>query len=170
MLGIFIGILETTPVRKDCKSVNGDAAWTIFEISGGAAVTIDGGVAHWTGGGWGNAGMFQKIDVEENVEYQVNMDVSGSGLSDCWFEIFIGTEQPQNGVDYSSGGILIAINTWEGCGGEAFSGQLTDVACVGNGGTFSWTEPGEAYFVIKSGGANLGADGITVDNISIREL
>lgn len=147
-----------------------DEFWTVFEISGGTTAEIVDGTAKWTGGGWGNAGLYQKIEIEAGVEYQVDMDVAGSGMSDCWFEIYIGTQEPQPGVDYTNGGILMAINTWEGCGTEAFSGTLTSVACVGDGGAFSWPESGEAFFVIKSGGADLGADGITIDNIAIREL
>lgn len=147
-----------------------DASWTVLEISPGVEVNIANGEAAWSGGSWGNAAIFQKIEVEADKEYQINMDVRGGGLSDCWFEVFIGTLQPQQGVDYSDGGIQIGMSTWEGCGVDDFMGALTDVACVGNGGAFSWSSPGEAYIVIKSGGANMGDQGVTIDNIAIRSL
>ncbi len=147
-----------------------DEAWTILNISPGVEVAIANGEASWSGGSWGNAAIFQKIDVEANKEYQINMDVRGGGLSDCWFEVFIGTLQPQQNVDYSDGGIQIGMSTWEGCGTDEFMGQLTDVACVGNGGAFTWAVPGEAFVVIKSGGANMGSLGVTIDNIAIRSL
>lgn len=151
-------------------SLDGADAWTIFTIGAGVDVAFDGGVASWTGGSWGNAGIYQQIEIEADKEYQINMDITGGGMADCWFEIFIGQIQPQDGVDYSDGGILMAINTWEGCGSEDYEGLLTDVACVGNGGSFTWSEPGTAFFVIKSGGADLGPNGVTVDNIAIRSL
>lgn len=171
-------ITETIVIENDFQgndlikngSLESEDFWTVFSISPGITAEISEGVATWNGGSWGNAGIYQTIDIEAGVEYQVNMDVAGGGLSDCWFEIFIGSVQPQDGVDYSSGGILMAINTWEGCGTDDFVGQLSDIACVGEGGVFSWDESGQAFFVIKSGGANLGTNGITVDNISIREL
>lgn len=147
-----------------------DEGWTILNISPGVEVEIANGVASWSGGSWGNAAIFQKIEIEADKEYQINMDMSGGGLSDCWFETFIGTLQPQQNVDYSDGGIQIGMSTWEGCGADDFMGQLTDVACVGNGGAFTWSTPGEAYLVIKSGGANMGDQGVTIDNIAIRSL
>lgn len=151
-------------------SLDGDDAWTIFQIGAGVDVAIDGGVATWTGGSWGNAGLYQQVEIEADKEYQINMDISGGGMADCWFEIYVGQIQPQDGVDYTDGGILMALNTWEGCGSEDYDGLLTDVACVGSGGSFTWSEPGTAFFVIKSGGADLGPNGVTIDNIAIRSL
>jgi len=150
-------------------TLDGDNAWTILQINTGAEVVIANGEASWSGGSWGNAAIYQQVEVEANKEYQINMDISGGGLSDCWFEVYVGTVEPVQGVDYSDGGILIGLSTWEGCGTEAFSGLLTDVACVGDGGAFTWPEDSVAYFVIKSGGANLG-DGVTIDNIAVRSL
>ena len=149
---------------------DGIEGWTIFQISGGVELGVDGGQASWTGGAWGNAGIYQQVEVEANKEYTISLDVSGSGMSECWFEVYMGTVMPQENVDYSSGGILIGLNTWEGCGAEEFSGQLIDLACVGDGATFTWEESQTAYFVIKSGGADLGVDGVTIDNIAVRSL
>lgn len=171
-------ISETIVIAQDFQGpdlienggLDTDDAWTVLEISPGVEVEIANGEASWSGGSWGNAAIFQKIEVEADKEYQINMDVRGGGLSDCWFEVFIGTLQPQQNVDYSDGGIQIGLSTWEGCGVEDFMGQLTDVACVGNGGSFSWSSPGEAFVVIKSGGANMGDQGVTIDNIAIRSL
>jgi len=171
-------IVETIVIEQDFAGPdlieNGgfdtDASWTILGISPGVDIDISNGEASWSGGSWGNAAIYQKIDVEADKEYQINMDVRGGGLTDCWFEVFIGTVQPQQGVDYSDGGIQIGLSTWEGCGVEEFSGTLVDVACVGTGGAFTWSTPGEAFIVIKSGGANMGDQGVTIDNIAIRSL
>lgn len=151
-------------------SLDGEDFWTVFQINNGANVEFADGKATWTGGGWGHVGIYQQVEVEANKEYQINMDISGSGMSDCWFEVYVGKVVPQPGVDYTDGGIKLGINTWEGCGIEAFEGQITDIACTGDGGSFTWTESGVAYFVIRSGGADLGAEGVTIDNIAIRSI
>ena len=171
-------VVETIVIDQDFQGpdlvqnggLDTDEFWTILNISPGVEVVIENGEASWSGGSWGNAAIFQAIEVEAGKEYQINMDVRGGGLSDCWFEVFIGTLQPQQAVDYSDGGIQIGLSTWEGCGVEEFMGQLTDVACVGNGGAFSWPESANAFVVIKSGGANMGSQGVTIDNIAIRSL
>jgi len=144
--------------------------WTVFEIGPGAAAEISNGTASWQGGSWGNAGIFQEIDIEASKEYEISMNVSGSGMSDSWFEVYVGKVRPEANVDYSDGGILMALNTWDGCGNEEFSGQLSALICVGEGGAFSWPEAGLGYFVIKCGGADLGATGVTIDDVAIRSL
>ena len=151
-------------------SMDGDANWTVFQITNGAEVTFANGKATWTGGGWGHVGIYQQVEIEANKEYQINMDISGSGMSDCWFEVYVGTVAPQPFVDYTDGGIRLGINTWEGCGKEPFVGQMTDIACTGDGGSFSWPTSGLAYFVIRSGGVDLGAEGVSIDNVAIRSL
>ena len=151
-------------------SLDGADFWNVLEISGGATVIFKDGSATWTGGAWGHVGIYQLIEVEADKEYQINMDVSGSGMSDCWFEVYVGQAVPQAGVDYTDGGIRLGLNTWDGCGGEAFEGQLTDIACVGDGGSFSWAASGSAYIVIRSGGVDLGAEGVSIDNVAIRSL
>lgn len=173
-----VSITETIVIEQDFGGpdlienggLDTDESWTVLQISPGVEVEIANGEASWSGGSWGNAAIYQKIDIEADKEYQINMDVRGGGLSDCWFEVFIGTLEPQQGVDYSDGGIQIGMSTWEGCGADDFMGSLTDVACVGNGGAFTWATPGEAFVVIKSGGANMGDQGVIIDNIAIRSL
>lgn len=149
-----------------------DSSWSILPISGGVDVTFQNGTAVWSGGGWGHIGLYQVIDVEANTTYQIQMDVAGSGMSDCWFEVYVGTAIPTEGVDYTDGGIRLGLNTWDGCGSEAFEGPLTALSCSNGGGdgTFEFQDDVKAYLVIRSGGANLGTDGVTVDNITIREL
>ncbi len=151
-------------------SMDGDDEWTVFQINNGADVEFADGKATWTGGGWGHVGIYQEVEVEANKEYQINMDISGSGMSDCWFEVYVGKVVPMPFVDYTDGGIKLGINTWEGCGGEEFVGQLTDIACTGDGGSFTWTESGTAYFVIRSGGVDLGTEGVSIDNVAIRSI
>jgi hypothetical protein len=177
------GTAETTQIISIAEDIIGpnliengeldnDSEWTILPISGGAEVTFQNGTAIWTGGGWGHVGIYQLIEVEANTTYQIQMDVAGSGMSDCWFEVYVGKVMPMDGVDYTDGGIRLGLNTWDGCGSDPFEGPLIALSCSNGGGdgTFEFPNPESVYLVIRSGGADLGAEGVTVDNISIRAL
>lgn len=151
-------------------SVDDASSWTLLPISGGVEVLFENGKAIWTGGGWGHAGIYQSLEIEGGKTYQIEMNVSGSGMSDCWFEVYIGEAMPTAGVDYNDGGIRLGLNTWDGCGAEAFDGPLSLLSCSASGGdgTFSYESEGEVYLVIRSGGASLGDDGVSIDDITIR--
>jgi len=58
------------------------------------------------------------------------------------------------------------------CGSDPFDGPLTALSCSNGGGdgTFSFPNEVTAYLVIRSGGANLGDAGVTLDNITVRAL
>lgn len=152
--------------------LNDSSSWTILPLGDGADVVFENGTAVWSGGGWGQVGIYQSITVEANTTYQIQMDIAGSGMTDCWFEVYVGTVAPTNGEDYTDGGIRLGLNTWEGCGSEPFDGPLTSLSCSNGAGdgTFEFPNDGTAYLVIRSGGANLGTDGVTVDNITLRAL
>lgn len=147
-------------------------SWTILPISAGVDVAFKDGKATWTGGSWGQVGIYQEFDVEANTKYQIQLDVAGSGMTDSWFEVYLGTATPTNGVDYTSGGIRLGLNTWDGCGSEAFDGPLTTLTCSNGGGDGSFEFPNDTkvYLVIRSGGANLGTTGVSIDNITVRKL
>lgn len=149
-----------------------DQSWTVFPISGGVDVVFQDGTAVWTGGSWGQTGIYQPLEIEANTTYQIQMDVSGSGMSDCWFEVYVGTVVPMAGIDYTDGGIRLGLNTWDGCGGDPFAGPLTALTCSNGGGdgTFEFSSAVNAYLVIRTGGADLGTAGVTVDNVSVRAL
>ncbi len=148
-----------------------ESKWTVLNISSGVTVSFIGGKAVWTGGSWGHAGIYQAINVEANKKYQISMNVSGSGASDTWFEIYAGKVVPQQGQDYNDGGMRLGLNTWIGCGGTAFDGPLTSLSCNGTGGgVIEFPTAGTVYLVIRGGGANLGTTGISVDNVELRPL
>lgn len=171
--------VQTISIAEDIVGANlaengtfdDNSVWQILPISAGAEVSIGNGKATWTGGSWGNVGIFQPVQVKANTPYQIQMDISGSGMTDGWFEVYVGTAEPVNGQDYSSGGILLGLNTWDGCGNEPFDGPLALLSCsVGStNGLFEYAEDTDAYLVIRSGGANLGSEGISIDNVTIRE-
>ena len=152
--------------------LNDSSSWTVLPIGDGADVVFENGTAVWSGGGWGQVGIYQSITVEANTTYQIQLDIAGSGMTDCWFEVYVGTVAPTAGVDYTDGGIRLGLNTWDGCGSEPFDGPLTSLSCSNGAGdgTFEFPNDATAYFVIRSGGADLGTDGVTVDNITLRAL
>ena len=127
-----------------------------------------------TGGSWGHSAIYQAIQVQANKDYRFNMIVSGSGATDTWFEVYFGTAAPVQGNDYTSGGKQIGLSTWDGCGGAPFSGSLATIGCVGPlagmNGKVRFTQAGTIYLVIKTGGANLGTSGITIDNVEFRGI
>jgi hypothetical protein len=171
-------MVQTVSIENDIVGPNliqngaldGDDFWNVLPISVGVEVAFQDGAATWTGGSFGHVGIYQEIQVEANQEYQINMDMVGSGLTDCWFEVYVGTTVPMAGVDYNDGGIRLGLNTWNGCGRTPFDAQFTAISCVGEGGTFEFPTATTAYLVIRGGGADYGDTGVTVDNISIRPL
>lgn len=149
-----------------------ESKWTKLTISSGVSWTLKNGKMVATGGSWGHAAIYQPIQVEANKRYRFSMLVSGSGASDTWFEVYFGTSAPVQGSDYSSGGNKIGINTWTGCGKTIFSGDINTVGCTGSllgkNGEITFSQSGTVYLLIKTGGGNLGTDGISVDNVELR--
>lgn len=149
---------------------NGSDEWTVLPISDGIEVNFIDNKAVWTGGGFGQAGIYQPVHVEAGVPYQINMEVTGDGLTDSWYEVYIGSETPIPGQDYLDGGIRLGLNTWAGCGNEAFDSPLTAISCVGEGnGLVEFDFTGTVYLVIRGGGADYGS-GLSLDNASMTPL
>lgn len=150
---------------------DGDEFWTVLPIADGVGVSFENNNAQWTGGNWGQVGIYQPIHVLANNLYQISMDIKISGLSDSWFEVYVGMEVPViGGPDYSDGGMRLVLNTWNGCGSEPFEGDFSEISCAGSGATFEFNTEGTAYLVIRGGGANYGDIGVILDNIAIRSL
>lgn len=169
-------IMNTVTVASDIVLPNlvengefvDDQLWTILQYADGVEVSFTDGKAVWAGGSWGQAGIFQEVQVEANKLYQIEMDVSGSGSSDTWFEVYMGMAVPDTSSDYNDGGMLLALNTWNGCGNSEFDSKFTAIACDGNGGTVEFSTSGSAYLVIRGGGGDLGT--ISIDNVEIRPV
>ncbi len=147
------------------------SAWVPFRIASNTNVTFtvnaDGSILA-AGGNGGHAGVYQPVQVKANRNYKIDMTVAGSGAADTWFEVYVGTAAPVQGVDYSDGGIRLGINTWTGCGKTPFNGLLSAVKCTGSGSVVKFTTAGTVYLLIKCGGTNLGTDGIRMSNIDFR--
>jgi hypothetical protein len=157
------------------ESAADDAKWTRVNISAPAVTwTLANGKMTAAGGSWGHSAIYQAIQVQANKDYRFSMLVSGSGATDTWFEVYFGTTAPAPASDYSSGGIQLALNTWAGCGNSAFNGNLNAIGCEGalkgKNGVVRFAQAGTIYLFIKTGGANLGASGISIDNVELRGI
>jgi hypothetical protein len=145
--------------------------WTVLNISAsGAAWTFAGGKATVTGSGYNQQGFYQTINVIKNKTYKIELIASSTtGVFNTWFEVYCSTTAPTQNNDYSAGGALRNINTWDGCGSSPFSGKISVVGCNAskNTGTFTPTADGVMYLVIKGGGEDL-KGGISIDNIEVR--
>lgn len=171
--------IQTVVINDDFKGQNilqngeftGSDPWVILPISDGVNISFDNSNAHWTGGGYGQVGIYQPFTVLANNLYQISMDIKGGPLSNAWFEVYVGMEAPViGGPDYADGGIRLNLNTWEGCGGEPFDGDFSEYTCVQGAATFKFPKAGVAYLVIRGGGESYGDNGVIIDNVAIRSL
>lgn len=150
------------------KMETGDNAfWTVLPYSAGVNVEMTGGKMVWTGGGWGQKGIYQTVQVEAGKQYKVDMLISGTGSTNTWFEVYVGKAAPGAG-DYADGGKRLALSTWAGCATSAFSGKFSVLTCdaPANGAVVSFPESGTAYLVIRGGGESLNT--ISIDNVEFR--
>lgn len=156
------------------KFDEGSANWTVANISSsGADWTFGNGMATVTATGWNQKALYQAVQVEAGNNYKVDMQVSGQGAQDSWFEVYVSSVRPVDGQDYNtgfgSGPIRFALNTWAGCATTPFNGLISAVGCGDHtGNPFSFTTSGTVYLVIKCGGGNTGA--INVDNVEFRRV
>lgn len=174
-----INIAQDAPGKDIVKGGDMEAAsaalWTVLNTSG-AQTTIEftGGVMKFSNTGNTNGAIYQAVTVKANKEYTLSATVKGGGATNTWFEVYIGTKAPVQGSDYSDNN-FVALNTWAGCGGSAFDGDIATLACEGSGkgksGKIKFTTAGTAYIVIKGGssGGTMGATGITIDNLKFLE-
>lgn len=155
----------------DGRFPDGQGAWQVLHINGTATNwTFAPGNATISGGSGAQQGIYQAVQVEANRQYKLDMVVQGSGATDTWFEVFASPTEPVQNQDYSAGGTRIGLNTWGGCGNNAFNGKLSEIGCSGTGSTISFPNSGLIYIVIKSGGTNLGTTGIKVSNVELRGI
>ena len=130
--------------------------------------------ATFTAKGWDRNVMYQAVEVVAGRKYKADAVVSSKGVSDSWFEIYVGYTKPTANTDYTGDGNdstwLRGINTWAGSGSSAFSGKISIVGSKNSNnpdGIFTATKSGVAYFAIRSGGNDM-KDGISITNIEFR--
>ena len=149
------------------------AEWTLGGTDNTNGIwTLANGKATLTASEYGSRGIYQPIEVEGGRSYQVNMFASStSGCSDTWFEVYCGYSDPATvSGDYSEGGKLLSINTWDGSGTAPFAGKITSVgSSTDTNGVFTATQTGTVYLVIRGGGDNM-KDGISITNVEFRGI
>jgi hypothetical protein len=156
--------------------------WTVISHnnSGNGLLTIDGGVAIWDeaidvpSGDWGNEahmGMYQKIEVDETGDYQLDLDITINGFEEVWFEVYVGTTEPVEGADYGDPAVkVLAANAWDCEDTQKFySGSLAETGCQNLDGSIH-LEAGTYYVAMRSGGFTFGEGGIVVDNVSMKKV
>lgn len=148
--------------------------WSNITFSPGVVFAIENGKMVARGGNWGHAGVYQKISVVAGKTYVLDMTISGGGSVDTWFEVYMDPTTPTAGMsDYSYGGKRMGFSTWCYGNNKAFDGLLssTDIACSDALGKniISFSQSGDVYLVIRSGGSDLGSTGISLDNVSLKE-
>ena len=153
------------------------AKWTIGGSGSGAGVwTFTSGTtlgkATLTAGGYAGNGIYQAINVTGGFNYKIDMLVSSTtGLSDSWFEVYCDYTNPATvSGDYSAGGTLYSINTWNGSGKTPFSGEISVVGTSTTlNGVFTATKTGTVYLVIRGGGSDM-QGGVSVTNVEFRRM
>jgi len=154
------------------------AQWTLTfpNPSSTALWTWGAGSATFTSSGWNRNVMYQAVEVVEGRKYQADAIVSSkTGVSDSWFEIYVGYKKPTANEDYTGDGTdsswLRGINTWAGSGKDPFAKAKISVVGSKNSnnpdGYFTATKTGTAYFAIRSGGNDM-KDGITITSVEFR--
>ncbi|OXA79980.1 hypothetical protein B0A65_08535 [Flavobacterium frigidimaris] len=125
-------------------------------------------------GSGGHAGIYQAIDVVKDKEYSIDMVVSGGASADMWFEVYAGKKDPATvSGDYSDGGKVMGLNTWDGCGNSVVSGKLSAIGCTKNervgmiSNVVKFDITGKIYLMIRCGG-KIAAGGITIKSVELR--
>lgn len=154
------------------------AKWsmTFPNPSNTALWAFPGGHATFTAKGWDRNVLYQAVQVVKGRKYQADAVVSSKGVSDSWFEIYVGYTKPTANTDYTGDGNdstwLRGINTWAGSGTSAFDGKISIKGSVNANnptGTFTATQDGTVYFAIRSGGNDM-KEGISIKNVEFRGI
>jgi PKD repeat protein len=153
-------------------SLSSASDWTVLN-TGGTQTTFSFTAQgmNMSNTGNSNGAVYQAVQVKAGVKYTFSANVQGSGASNSWVEFYIGATAPTQGSDYGDGKYY-SLNTWAGCGGSSFSGNITTLSCSGSGasnGQVSFGQTGTMYVLIKAGssGGTLGASGVTVTGIRL---
>lgn len=143
------------------------------------------------GTAFSNAIIWQEIQVEAGKTYQFKMNARSEGTSNSWIEVYFDKTPITDGMaDYGPAGMDLFIKSFggdvEGCGNDAFDGDVFDIIKNGcalpdgtqfdsNGNiTFlqsDLTSNGTIYLGIKAGNydGNFGT-GVYVDNVELKEV
>jgi len=156
------GSFVTAEDQANWKKViyNAGADWTY----GANGATVSGG----------HAGIYQAIDVVKDKEYTIDMIVSGGASTDMWFEVYAGKADPAvTSGDYKDGGVVMGLNTWNGCGKTPVSGKLSTIGCIENAtakkvsNVVKFDITGKIYLMVRCGGG-IAPGGLTIKGVEFR--
>ncbi|WP_157962826.1 hypothetical protein [Chitinophaga deserti] len=167
---------KTEILKGGDMEAGANAHWTILNTGGmqTGIQFVNGKLVFTNTDAGSNGAIYQAVTVKKDVEYTFSANVKGSGATNTWFEVIIGTAVPEQGKDYS-GNKFVSLNTWAGCGKVPFDGDIAEIGCdgsgTGKGGVIKFTTAGTIYIVIKAGssGGTLGTGGIAMDNVKFLE-
>lgn len=152
-------------------TANDQANWKKVIYGAGADWTYSAKGATISGG---HAGIYQAIDIVKDKEYTIDMFVSGGASTDMWFEVYAGKADPATTAgDYSDGGKVMGLNTWDGCGKTVVSGKLSAIGCTKNAkldkisNVVKFDTTGKIYLMIRCGGG-IAPGGITIKSVELR--
>lgn len=119
-----------------------------------------------TDGGWIHMGFYTEIQLDAGW-HQFDMEVDFDGIDQIWGEVYIGTSEPEQNVEYFGDmQVLKAYNAWD-CS-QTYTGSAVAFGCdSGNPGLFLIPSSGTYYLLFRSGGSNFGENGVVLDNFNL---
>src|SRR5258708_4534589 len=131
--------------------------WTTLNV-GGTQTTINFtaqglNLSNGSGSNSTNGAIYQAVNVKANIPYTFTANVQGAGAKNTWVEFYFGATVPTQGKDYTDSK-LWSMNTYSGCGGGPFNGNVVTIGCAGTGaknGQMTFTKDQTIYVVIKGG-------------------
>ncbi len=163
-------------------SFDDDSHWTIInhyeETNLNGSVSIANGVALFeetTNTDWKHMGIYQEVTLEAGT-YQFEMDVKYADINDVWGEVYLGSNEPAAGSDYGTDQgaelVLKVYNAWDCGDAKTFEGKATAIGCDTSEtpGQIEVSSAGTYYLLFRTGGAQYGTDGISIDNLSFVKL
>lgn len=154
--------------------------WTVVnqygtDVEGNGVITISGGTATFSETVAApfskHMGMYSTVDLQPG-SYQFEMDVAYTEIAELWGEVYIGSSQPQENVEYNGEQQVMRVYNAYECETTTYTGLATETGCDSSvvPGRFEIETAGTYYLLFRSGGNTYGTSGIVVDNWSVREI
>lgn len=142
-----------------------------FNFVNGVAMLVETETA--VPGSWKHMGLYTSVDLSPGT-YQFDIgNIVYANLSDVWGEVYIGSTQPVDGVEYMGDQqVLKVFNTWDCSDRLTYSGLASATGCdaSANPGRFEITTAGTYYLHYRSGGASYGTFGIVLNDLSLKAV
>ncbi|RPI00522.1 MAG: T9SS C-terminal target domain-containing protein [Calditrichaeota bacterium] len=131
---------------------------------------------------WMNGLIWQQVELIGGTSYVLDAAwkyLDGDLEAGSWFQIYVGQEEPVDGVDYTAAGgtqsdRMLSFNSWSGCSGIDLDETFMDYACENNHAVIYRTpgevgQPVSAYVALKTGAGWTGSlFELLIDDIALR--